>query len=176
MKKGIKVKWILPFRLIKNIKSLLIVLTTISLFNSGCSCVHGVYRVVDASKSIYIVDINAKTSTKENPVTLELNAGTYQVSVIGTSEGGAYNAWTYWFLKKYWINKYSYSSSEFPEVTFTDNKDKTYETSTVALANAKDSKFTLKNTAKVYFYVNDAPYYDNKGGISLQIAPVTEHE
>jgi hypothetical protein len=147
------------------------------MFFTGCS-IDGMFRLVDAPNYIFIVDINAKT-TKENPVSIELSAGTYTVSVIGVSEGGAYNAWKPWFYKERkndkgeweigWINKYSFSSAEFPEVTCTDSI--IYETPSLALANAKNSKFTLTNKAIVNFYINDWPIIDNEGGISLRISP-----
>ncbi|MGE5458445.1 MAG: hypothetical protein ACM3RX_08830 [Methanococcaceae archaeon] len=168
----------LPKRL-RNQFRLLAVLALMNMFNVGCS-VNGTSQIVTVSDSIFIVNINAKTSTPEKPVSLELNAGTYCVSVIGVSEGGAYDAWKAWFHKEKkndkggmkfgWINKYSYSSIEFPEVTYSDSI--IYETPSLALAHAKNSKFTLKKKAVVNFYISDSPQIDNTGGISLHISNV----
>lgn len=163
---------------IKNYERLAFILSIMFMCNIGCSSADGFVQKIDTIKNIYIVNINAKTSSKKNPVSLELKEGIYFVTVIGVSEGGAYDAWKPWFYKekknkdgewvKGWINKYSYSSSEFSEVTLYDSN--LYETPSIALVNAIDSKFSLKNKALVYFYIIDSPYVDNEGGISLQIA------
>ncbi|MFA5432824.1 MAG: hypothetical protein WC929_04790 [Bacilli bacterium] len=172
-------KFFLSKRLRNQLKLLAVVLF-MNMFNIGCS-VNGTSQIVNVSDSIFIVNINAKTSTPEKPVSLELNAGTYHVSVIGVSEGGAYDAWKAWFhkekkndkgdLKFGWINKYSYSSNEFPEVTYFDSI--IYETPSLALANAKNSKFILKKKTVVNFYITDSPRIDNTGGISLRISNAT---
>ena len=147
--------------------------------NFNCSSTEGFIQTVDSVKNIYIVNIDAKTTTNKNPLSLELKAGNYTISVIGINEGGQYNAWKPWFKLyrvktnkngewiKGWINKYSFSSTEFPEVTIQDNI--IYETPETALDNATDSKFTLVKKTFVQFYINDSPYIDNSGGISLYI-------
>lgn len=168
----------------KNLAILCAILGAIIMLSASCSSTEGIYRIIDSSQNIYAVDINAKTSTRENPVSFELEAGTYTVTVIGTSKGGTYNAWRFWFLRvkknkkgewvSGWINKYSYSSKEFTEVTLFDGK--IYGTPETALANAKNSEFTLKNKARVNFYIVDSPYFDNRGGISLLITPKNEQQ
>ena len=150
------------------------------ILSSGCS-VKSTSQVTPVSDSVFIVDINAKNSTPEHPVLIELNTGTYTVTVVGISDGGAYDAWKPWFYKakrkkgewkRGWMNKYSLSSDEFPEVTYTDGM--VYGTPSEALANAANCKFTLRNPGKVNFYIDDSPHYDNEGGISLRIAPAAE--
>lgn len=145
---------------------------------AGCST-NNVSHVVSVSDNVYIVNINARTATRKNPVSVELKAGTYNIDVIGMAEGGAYDAWKPWFYKAKknnkgewvigWINKYSFSSDEFAEETCTDGI--IYETPSLALANAINSQFTLRNTAIVNFYIIDSPNIDNSGGISLRITP-----
>jgi hypothetical protein len=44
----------------------------------------------------FVVDINAKINNNDNPVEIFLDAGTYQVDVIGPDEGGAFNGWSAW--------------------------------------------------------------------------------
>lgn len=168
------------YSLIMNQSKLIIILTVI-IFNIGCS-VNSPSQNIIVSDSIFIVNINAKTSITKNPVAIELKGGTYNVSVIGFSEGGAYDAWKPWFYKAKqnekgewksgWINKYSFSSNEFPEVTSYDST--IYGNPSLALANAKKSKFILKNNCVVNFYIKDSPSIDNEGGISLRIDLVSE--
>jgi len=156
-------------------------LTIVLVASSGCSAKDGTIQIVDSANSIYIVNINAKTSTPKKPLSLELNAGTYEIKVVGISGGGTYDAWKAWILKpkqnkkgvwKYgWLNKYSYNSDELPEVTYFDSLY--HGTPKQALAHALDGKFALKDKTTVYFYIVDKPYWDNKGGISLRIAPVS---
>lgn len=157
----------------------LIAFISVLLFFSSCA-VEGQVRTVDKSKNIYIVDINAKSTSKDNPVSVELDAGTYEVKTIGIADGGDYDAWKPWFYspKKNdegnwvmgWVNKYSFSSGEFAEVTCTDSL--IYETPALAFANAQNGKFTLENKATVDFYINDSPRIDNSGGMSLKISPM----
>lgn len=147
---------------------------------TACSAksISGSVNIIDSAMNIYVVNINAKTSSPENPVLLELAPGTYHVSVIGVKEGGEYDSWKPWyhFPKKGskgkwifgWVNKYSFSSSEFGEITITDST--IYKNSSLALANAKDCTFTLIKKSNVYFYIRDTPRFDNFGGISLRIA------
>lgn len=161
---------------------LLSIISILLIFNS-CA-LEGQVRTVDKLKNIYVVDINARSTSKDKPLSIELDAGTYLVKSIGIADGGAYDAWKPWFYspkkdddgnwKMGWINKYSFSSSEFEEVTCSD--DLIYETSLMASAHAQNSQFTLRNKSWVSFYINDSPRIDNCGGVSLRISPVYNSE
>jgi len=160
-----------------------ILISTVLLFHSGCS-ENGISRITKASGNTFIVDINAKKSTKKNPVSIELDAGEYLITVIGETKGGAYNSWKPWHYrekmnddgtwKRGWMNKYNYCASGFPEVTCSDGI--VYGTAASALAHASDSRFTLKNRGTVNFYIDDSPSFDNSGGISLLVEPVVPSE
>ena len=123
-----------------------------------------------------IVNINAKTNTTTNPVVMQFNAGTYDVTPIGIADGGAYNAWNAWiggsFPPSYagWLNWYSLSSDEFDAYTVTDNT--IYSTDLLALSYALGTSFTLTSAGDVNFFITDNPYWDNVGGISLDVNPV----
>ena len=118
-----------------------------------------------------IVDLNAKTTTSTNPVIVSLEAGTYSVTPIGIDDGGAFNAWTAWYnAEKGWLNSYTLSSDEFSAYTVTSGGR--YSTPIIALENAVSTQFTLQSSGNVKFYISDSPYYDNSGGMSLEIAPV----
>ncbi|NOZ69600.1 MAG: PEP-CTERM sorting domain-containing protein [Deferribacteres bacterium] len=136
-----------------------------------------------------IIDLNARYNTTSNPVSLFLTKGTYEVTPIGIADGGIYNAWNAWGYtygcdssgancRTGWINAYSLSSSEFAAVTYYDGIR--YATPYLALANAINSSFTLSIDTTVDFFIADRPYYDNVGGISLNVtaapapAPVPE--
>lgn len=43
-----------------------------------------------------IVNIDARTNSTTNPVVMFFDAGTYEVTPIGVSDGGTYNAWNPW--------------------------------------------------------------------------------
>ena len=42
------------------------------------------------------IDINSRTHHAGNPVNIFLEATTYQIDVIGTGDGGAFNSWSAW--------------------------------------------------------------------------------
>jgi hypothetical protein len=48
------------------------------------------------SRSATIVNINAATNGVQSPVSLALAAGVYQITPIGVSAGGAFDAWNAW--------------------------------------------------------------------------------
>jgi hypothetical protein len=130
-----------------------------------------------------IINLDAYDADSSNPITvsLSLDAGTYDVEVIGVAEGGLYNSWNAWGntygcnslgenCTQGWINNYTFSSTELGAQTFTDGIR--YSSSLLALDNSVNSMFTLTSAALVDFYISDQPYYDNLGGMSLDI---TEH-
>lgn len=124
-----------------------------------------------------IVDINAKTNTTTNPVIMFFDAGTYDVTPIGVADGGEYNAWNAWIggsnppSNAGWLNSYSLSSDEFPAYTVSDNTTR-YSTDLLALSNALGTSFTLSSAGNVNFFITDSAYWDNVGGISLDVNPV----
>lgn len=123
-----------------------------------------------------IVDINAKTNSASNPVVLSLGPGTYTVTPIGVADGGLFNAWNAWdggcCPPSYagWINDYSLSSSEFSGYTMSDHT--IYSSDLLALANAVSTSFSLSSVVDVNFYIVDDPYFDNLGGMSLNVSAV----
>lgn len=42
------------------------------------------------------VDIDSRTNNENNAIELSLDAGTYQVALIGTIDGGSFDAWSAW--------------------------------------------------------------------------------
>ena len=142
-------------------KSLIIIIGAIMLLQLGGKSVQGLYHVVDNLKGIYIVDINARINSEKNPVSMKLPKGVYTIKVIGVADGGAYDAWKPWFYKpkmndegewnKGWVNKYSFRSSEFSDVTCTDGE--IYPSPALALENGQDSEFRLSNNTMVGFYI-----------------------
>lgn len=63
------------------------------------------------------------------------------------------------------------SSNEFAAYTVTDNI--IYSTDLLALSNAISTSFSLVSNGNVNFFITDNPYYDNVGGISLDISPAS---
>ena len=121
-----------------------------------------------------IVDINAITNSESNSVILSLAPGTYVVNPIGIADGGLYNSWNAWEggsnppSHAGWLNNYSLSSTEFNTYTVTDNT--IYSTDLLALDNALSTSFTLSAAADVNFFIIDSPYFDNLGGMSLDVS------
>ena len=114
-----------------------------------------------------IININARSSSG---VTLALTSGTYRVTMIGTANGGAYNAWSAWSSGNQWLNTYAITSNELGTIRVNDGTR--YSTAIEALNNAIDANFTLTNNENVRFYIIDTPYSDNRGGVSLSIEKI----
>jgi len=119
-----------------------------------------------------IVNIDARSNTPANPITLFLTAGTYNVDPIGIEQGGLYNAWDANFTDNIpsWVNHYSVSSSEFSEILVWDGKF--YASDLIALANATGMDFTLVADGYVNFFNGDIYHGDNYLGMSLQVSAV----
>jgi hypothetical protein len=125
--------------------------------------------------SASIINIDARTNSAVNPVVMFLAAGTYEVTPIGNSDGGAYNAWNPWgfvIMPHYgWINDhYAISSSQFSYL-IGDARIR-YATDLQALSNAVGTSFTLAEDGNVNFYIYDTDYSDNIGGMSLLVNSV----
>ena len=132
-----------------------------------------------ASDSVTIVNIDA---TNKDPVVKFFKAGTYEVSVIGKSEGGRYNAWSRWQkTENYgefstgWLNTYTIDSPQFKKINIDDpDHPLPYETEEAALAAAKTRgsfTFTLNSDGEVKFHLEDEEnkYSDNRQGMSLAV-------
>lgn len=140
--------------------------------------------VTSFNVSAAIVNINSITDNESNPVSISLDAGTYEVTPIGVADGGSYNAWNAWNGGQVigcdsngancgagWFHWYYFSSSEFGEISNWDGV--IYANSSLALANSISTSFTLTSSAIVNFYVKDGTNgdlaWDNTGGISLNV-------
>lgn len=110
------------------------------------------------------IDLDARLTTISDPFTVYLEAGTYDVNPFD----GTYTAWTAWYDGHAWLNNYSLSSDEFSAYTVTDGVQ--YATAAEALQNAVGTSFTLASAGNVNFFISDTPYYDNSGGISLDVS------
>lgn len=124
-----------------------------------------------------IIDLNSRVNDLNNPVNLNLDAGTYNIDPIGTADGGLYNAWNAWGITTCtdpagcprtspttvvgWLNVYSFGSADLTNV-FINGVAATpssgdiyyvdpflaYPDPLSALADAWSAQFTL-NTASV---------------------------
>ncbi len=126
------------------------------------------------------IDLDAKTTTIGNPVSVLLGPGYYDVTPV-SGEEDSWNAWgtttiVDGVVTKGWINNYSLSSDEFSAYLVSDGIR--YETPELALANALSTSFTLLSESYVNFYIYDINYRDNIGGMTLSVeketAPVPE--
>jgi hypothetical protein len=134
------------------------------------------------SDTVAIVNIEAATNNKDNPVVQFLRAGTYEIAVIGTSEGGKYEAWSLWNFTTGcdergencmtgWVNEYNIASNEFNINMPSTGK---YATAEQACAKAQNTSFTLTSDTQVKFFVSDDILPDNRGGMSLAVKKLRE--
>ena len=146
-----------------------------------------------------IININAQDSNGQQALLLQ--PGTYSVDLIGTADGGTYNAWNPWGITNCsspgtnctgWVNDFGIT---YDGLTTEYVNGLHYVTDTDALAAnqaiiASDSAtfspynqtgvtnsggtllFTLLVPTTVTFGIFDSPYYDNTGGISLSLSSV----
>jgi hypothetical protein len=137
-----------------------------------------------SSSSVTVVDIDATTNNRANPITLFLTAGTYEVTVVGPSQGGKYDAWSLWNFTTGcdekgencitgWVNEYNIASSEFSINIPSTGK---YATAEQALAKADVTSFTLTSDGQVNFFVSDDLLPDNRGGMSLLVKKIRQSE
>lgn len=145
------------------------------------------------SAQAVIINISATSNTVPpgtNLIELALGPGDYSIEVIGTAEGGAYNAWSAWNEPHTcaidpgvcnpgpgvtgWLNSYAFASPGGGIAATPVGDGLVYNNPGLANAAAIDSSFSLANAATVSFYITDFPVTDNSGGISLNVTQVPE--
>jgi hypothetical protein len=127
-----------------------------------------------------ILNLDAKQTTTNKPISLDLSAGVYSVDYIGINDGGMYDAWNPWgegvtdFCNgngegciKGWINSYRIS---FDGLTKMFSSPSVYASASQAMQNAVNTSFTLASDTQVDFFIGDGYYKDNGGGISLKLS------
>jgi len=154
------------------------------LLGTVCAGMLSLGFVTSFNVSAAIVNINSITNNESSPVSISLDAGTYEVTPIGVADGGSFNAWNAWNGGQVigcdsngencgagWLNWYYFSSSEFGEILNWDGV--IYANASLALANSISTSFTLTSSAIVNFYIKDGTNgdlaWDNTGGISLNV-------
>lgn len=130
--------------------------------------------LIYSSAQAEIVNLNSRDTN--NPITLNLEAGLYEV----TTFAGDYTAWNPWGYvsgcttdsdcNTGWRNTYKISSSQFDDISA--GSAPKYRTAEIALANAPLQIFVLTQSADVTFGIYDSYYSDNTGGLSLDIQRV----
>ncbi|MBP0019000.1 MAG: DUF642 domain-containing protein [Cyanobacteria bacterium SBLK] len=138
---------------------------------------------VSLRQSTFITNIDSTTNlSPETGAKLTLPAGEYTSSIIGTQEGGDYDAWNRNGTNvtgcdaegknctKGWEHKYFYKIGDSKQVKV--DRTGRYQTPQLALANASaDSSFTLTQETEVSFFVTDTgDMTNNQGGVSLLIS------
>ncbi|MBP0018999.1 MAG: DUF642 domain-containing protein [Cyanobacteria bacterium SBLK] len=138
---------------------------------------------VSLRQNTVIANIDSRTNLfPETGVKFILPAGEYTASIIGTQEGGEYDAWNRNGTNvtdcdaegknctKGWEHKYFYKIGDSKQVKV--DRTGRYQTPQLALANAPaDSSFTLTEASEVSFFVTDQnDTTNNLGGVSLRIS------
>lgn len=114
-----------------------------------------------------IVNINSRSNSAANPVELFLDAGIYDVTPIGISDGGIYDAWNAWSrtgctdpngcqrtipaIVEGWMNEYDVTSSNIENVEVDGSALSPVSTSGSQL----ESYFLIDN----YYHVTDGLVY-----------------
>lgn len=123
-----------------------------------------------------VVNLDATFNDFSDPVSVFLLPGDYIVTPISAQ----FEAWSahdgsscddYGNCTQGFENSYWYDVSGFPTFVGDGNL---YQYSFQALANAIGSSFTMVNPGSVDFYLVDAPLFDNRGGMSLDVAAIPE--
>ena len=124
-----------------------------------------------------IIDVGSTIGN--NTVSITLDAGTYNITQVGTTDGGLYNAWNAWGdtfgcdingenCTHGWLNSYHINSSEFSTIDIAPTS--IYADPLLALANNSGvTSFTLSTNTNVSFTTVTSFLSDNVGGISLDI-------
>ncbi len=147
-----------------------------------------------AAHASQIVNVKALNSSGTS---VTLNAGTYDVSVIGTKQGGEYNGWDYATANfgtpcatpapNAWVDSFditiggittSYVASGNPTSASALGALATYQSSILDANGAPPADgspnlatFTLQSTGNVNFTAADYLFVDNWGGVSLDVTP-----
>lgn len=149
-----------------------------------------------AANASQIVNIDALCS---NGTSVQLSAGTYDISVIGTAKGGQYNGWDYASANfgtsqaspapNAWVDSFdmtangvtnSYLPKGNPASSSALGALSTYESSVLyangtspASSSVDTVVLTLNSSETVNFTVADDLFCDNWGGTSLELTKVT---
>lgn len=139
----------------------------------------------DTSDINTLINIDAQTNNRDNPIHQTLPAGSYQISLITPADGGTYEAWNSSGIARGcdasgencdlgWETRY-YFRSPYHKVTDSScDKPKygscRYNNSTSAVKNAPAPElFSLNKETEMLFYIEDSDTSNNVGGVSLKI-------
>jgi hypothetical protein len=125
-----------------------------------------------------IVDLDAATRGPFNPVALSLPAGTYTITPIDQSTGGAYTAWLPWGIVggcdangencfQGWFHSYRVQIDSGPTADYYNPGF--FGTANQAFANAVTAVVTLSTAGVLKLWIPDSLYSDNGGGVSLHV-------
>ncbi|MDJ0555792.1 MAG: VWA domain-containing protein [Microcoleaceae cyanobacterium MO_207.B10] len=132
-----------------------------------------------------IINIDAQVNNKDNPLLQSFSPGEYQVTVIGSNEGGKYDAWNSSGIEREcdaqgencdlgWETRYYFRSPYNKVVDGNCDNPKygacRYESSSQAFSNVPEPVlFSLKDTTEMEFYIEDSQPSNNLGGMSLKV-------
>ncbi|MBD2387795.1 PEP-CTERM sorting domain-containing protein [Cylindrospermum sp. FACHB-282] len=143
-------------------------------------------NAAEAASFSQIINLNPiNINNPNNPITLNLSAGEYDVSYIGIADGGLYDGWNAWGgiiagcnnegnkCQKGWGNSYSISLNNQPANGFGYGNGR-FSTLSLARQNSalSNTSFTLINDGTANFFISDSYYADNIGGVSLKVEKV----
>lgn len=126
-----------------------------------------------------VVDLDALTRFESNPVVVPLPAGTYTITPIDPSMGGAYTAWLPFpsvggcdangeNCSQGWFHSYGVRIDAGPAFTFFNPGF--FATPGQAFANAVTASVTLATAGELKLWIPDSYYSDNSGGVSLLVS------
>ncbi len=136
-----------------------------------------------ASAQTYFLDVSGSPPTVNdaaNPVVVNsIPAGTYQVTFIGTGDGGQFDAVNYWGnvtgcdgsganCSQGWLHRVTCDIPGTGTVTINPIPS-IWQTQALALANAPSGLTFTSDAGDLSCWIIDDNYSDNQGGVSMQL-------
>ncbi len=135
--------------------------------------------VWEADTADQIVNIDARRAEGLGGTftTITVPPGTYELTVIGIADGGAYDAWSAWTqFAGPWVSQYAYTTPTTGSINVGSTAviDR-YATPAIALANAPATQLVeMPNGGDIDFWNSDSilSWSDNGGGMSIRVSKV----
>ncbi|MDB9313694.1 glycosyltransferase, partial [Spirulina sp. CS-785/01] len=128
-------------------------------------------------QEVKLLHLDATQHHQTSPLRQELKAGQYEVKVLGTQQGGKYDAWSPWGFADQcdkngencltgWLNEYYITASQLEVQVETTG---IFATPQLALKKAQNTTFQLEKEEVVNFFIPKQNNHKNRGGLSLAV-------
>ena len=115
-----------------------------------------------------VVNVPGTTNPSVNPVTIQLDAGTYTVTIVEPPYPGAiYTAYSFYSYGGLWSTNLTITLAASPYTQLFINPDGIWSDPNTAFQNSQSGSFTITTSELVNLGVADSYYGDNTGGVSV---------